>query len=52
MITFINIKGIVHVDCVSEGQTVNQINYKEIYKPVMKGLEEKDLKCGRMAHEF
>jgi hypothetical protein len=29
MIVFCNIQGIFHVDWVPEGQTVNQINYKE-----------------------
>jgi len=41
MIIFFNIRGIVHVDCVPEGQTVNQVYYKEVLT---------DLKCGRTAH--
>ena len=31
MIAFFDIRGIVHVDWVPEGQTVNQVYYKEVF---------------------
>jgi len=37
MIFFFDIQGIVHVDWVPEGQTVNQVYYKEVLKTFMNG---------------
>jgi len=31
MIVFFDIQGVVHVDWVPEGQTINQVYYKEVF---------------------
>jgi len=47
-----DIRGIVHVDWVPEGQTVNQVYCKEVLTNLRERVEEEDLKCGRTAHGF
>jgi len=49
---FSDIRGIVHVAWVPEGQTVNQVYYKEVLTNLRERVKEEDLKCGRTAHGF
>jgi hypothetical protein len=37
MIVFFDIRGIVHIDWVPEGQTVNQVYYKEVLAAFVNG---------------
>jgi len=52
MIVFFDIRGIVHVAWVPEGQTVNQVYYKEVLTNLHERVRRKYLKCGRTAHGF
>jgi ribosomal protein L39E len=52
MIVFCDILGIFHIDWVPEGQTINQVCYKEVLTILCEGVRRKYLKCGRMAHGF
>jgi hypothetical protein len=41
MIVFLDIRGIVHIDWVPEGQTVNQVYHKELLTTLRKQLRRK-----------
>jgi hypothetical protein len=43
MIIFFDIRGIVHIDWVPDGQTINQDYYKEVLTTLCERCEEKDL---------
>jgi hypothetical protein len=49
---FFDIRGIVHIDWVPEGQTFNQVYYKKVLTVLHERVRRKDLKCGRRAHGF
>jgi hypothetical protein len=52
MSVFVDIRGIINIDCVPEGQTVNQVYYKEVSATLHDRVRRINLKCGRTAHGF
>jgi hypothetical protein len=49
MIVFFDIQGIVHIDWMPEGQTINQVYYK-VLTILREQVRSNDLKCERRAH--
>jgi hypothetical protein len=43
LLTFIDIRGIVHREFVPTGQTVNQVYYLEVLKMLRENLDESDV---------
>jgi hypothetical protein len=52
MIVFFDIRGIVHVDWVPEGQTVNQVYYKEVLTNNCTISYKKSTSLEEHAHSF
>ena len=52
MIVFFDIRGVIYIDWVPEGQTVNQVYYKNVLTNSVNVCDEGDQTCGRMPHGF
>ena len=52
MIVFFDIRGVIYIDWVPEGQTVNQVYYKNVLTTLRERCDEGDQTCERMPHGF
>ena len=49
---FFDVHGIVHLNWVPEGQTVNQYYYLEVLAQLREKIRKKDPNCGKTSHGF
>ena len=50
LIAFFDVHGIVHVEFLPQGQTINQHVYKNILRSLMRSVKEKKELCGKRGH--